>query len=57
LTCNIPDEARSDYGHFYTKLGTEVITKRVLEYVSAALELDKVPEYKEVMYVGEPFGF
>ena len=57
LSLTLSEEAHSDTVHYYTRIGTEVFTKQVLKYISDALELEEVPEYKEVLYEGKPVGF
>ena len=53
---DLPDEAHSDPVHYYTPIGTEKFTKQVLTHLSKALELDKIPEYKEIIHVKKPIG-
>lgn len=53
---NLPEEAHSDAVHYYTSIGTEAFTKQVLTYLSDALELSEVPEYKEVVNTNSPIG-
>ncbi len=56
LSCTMPDEAHSDAVHYYTHMGTEAFTGQVLSCLAQALELDEVPEYKEVLHTDKPFG-
>ena len=57
ISLSLPDSAHSDNVHYYTQQGTEAFSKQVLQYISKALGLDNVPEYKEVMHEGKPVGF
>ena len=57
LSKALPEEAHSDKVHYYTKLGTQAFTKQVLRYISKALELEEIPEYKEVLFDDTPVGF
>ena len=52
----LPEEAHSDAVHYYTSIGTEAFTKQVLKYLTNALELSEVPEYKEVIHTNSPIG-
>ena len=56
LSKALPEEAHSDAVHYYTPIGTEAFTKQVLTYLSDALELSEVPEYKEVVNTDSPIG-
>lgn len=56
LSKALPEEAYSDAVHYYTSIGTEAFTKQVLTYLSDALELSEVPEYKEVIHTNSPIG-
>ena len=51
----LPDEAHSDPVHYYTSMGTEAFTKKVLSHILPALGLEEA-EYKEVLYVKDPIG-
>lgn len=53
---SLPDEAHSDAVHYYTSMGTEAFTKKVLSALTPALNLSEVPEYKEKLYVKKPVG-
>lgn len=52
----LPEEAHSDFVHYYTPLGTEVFTKQVLSYLLPALGIGETPEYVENLYTDEPVG-
>lgn len=56
LSLTLPPEAHSDPVHYYTTIGTETFTNRVLSYIAPALGLDTVPEYKEELYTDKPIG-
>lgn len=56
LSMTLPDEAHSDPVHYYTPLGTEAFTNKVLSYVLPALGIEESLEYKEQMYTDAPIG-
>ena len=53
---SLPEEAHSDAVHYYTSMGTEAFTKQVLSFVAPALGIDRIPQYREVLYVRKPNG-
>ena len=56
LSTQLPPEAHSDAVHYYTPMGTEAFTNRVLSMVSPLLGLDKVPVYREELHTDAPVG-
>ena len=56
LSIALPEEAHSDWVHYYTPEGTEAFTKQVLSYVVSALEIKEEVVYKEDMYTAKPVG-
>ncbi|MBQ8759597.1 MAG: SGNH/GDSL hydrolase family protein [Clostridia bacterium] len=56
LSKTLPDEAHSDPVHYYTTLGTEAFTNKVLSYIVPALGIEEKLEYKEEMYTDAPIG-
>lgn len=45
LSRSLPEEAHSDPVHYYTDMGTEAYTNRVLSFIAPALGLSEIPEY------------
>lgn len=56
LSVSLPEEAHSDPVHYYTSMGTEAFTNKVLSYLAPALEISEMPEYKEDLYTDKPIG-
>lgn len=56
LSTSLPIEAHSDSVHYYTTMGTEAFTNRVLSYVLPELGIDEKLEYREDMYTDKPVG-
>ncbi len=56
LSKSLPKEAHSDPVHYYTPIGTEAFTNRVLRAVAPHLGLDEIPEYREELYTDSPVG-
>ena len=56
VSVSLPEEAHSDPVHYYTPMGTEAYTNKVLSAVAPYLDLDEVPEYKEELYTDKPVG-
>ncbi|MBR5309012.1 MAG: hypothetical protein IKU43_09585 [Clostridia bacterium] len=56
LSASLPEAAHSDAVHYYTPVGTEAFTNKVLSYVVPALGLDGEFIYKEDMYTDAPIG-
>jgi len=52
----LPAEAHSDPVHYYTPMGTEAFTNRVLSFVAPALGISETPEYQEALYTDKPIG-
>ncbi len=52
----LPKQAHSDPVHYYTSIGTEAFTNKVIESVAPHLGLDKTLEYREELYEKEPIG-
>ncbi len=55
VSTTLPEEAHSDFVHYYTPQATEAFSKQVLACVCKALEIE-VPEYREVLHVKKPVG-
>lgn len=53
---SLPEEAHSDPVHYYTPMGTEAFTNKVLLAVSPALGINEPLKYKEDMYTDKPIG-
>lgn len=53
---NLPDEAHSDFVHYYTPLGTKAFADRVLAHITSALEITENIVYKEELYTDKPIG-
>lgn len=56
LSLTISEQDHSDAVHYYTPVGTEVFTNRVLSVVTPELGINEVLEYREEMYLDEPIG-
>lgn len=52
----LPEEAHSDPTHYYTPMGTEVLTNAVLSAVLPALDITEPLTYHEDMYTDKPHG-
>ncbi len=55
LSTTLPESAHSDSVHYYTSIGTEAFTKKVLQYVCRALDIEQV-DYVEEIHNGKPIG-
>ena len=56
VSASLPEEAHSDAVHYYTPMGTESFTEKVLSYVLPALGIEGKSEYREDMYKDKPIG-
>ncbi len=56
LSTSLDLEAHSDAVHYYTPMGTEAFTNKVLSYVLPALGITEKLEYREEMYTDKPVG-
>ncbi len=56
LSVSLLEEAHSDPVHYYTPMGTEAFTNKVLSCVVPALGISEIPEYKEDLYTDKPIG-
>jgi hypothetical protein len=56
VSVSLPEAAHSDAVHYYTSMGTEAFTKKVLSFVAPALDINEPIEYCEDMYVKKPIG-
>ena len=56
LSTTLPEEAHSDPVHYYTPMGTEAFTNKVLSYVLPALDIQEKMEYREEMHTAKPVG-
>lgn len=56
LSIALPEEAHSDWVHYYTPEGTEAFTNQVLSYVVPALGIKEEIVYREDMYTDKPIG-
>ncbi len=56
LSTSLPEEAHSDAVHYYTPMGTQAFTNKVLSYVLPALGIDEKLEYREEMHTAKPVG-
>ena len=56
LSASLPEEAHSDAVHYYTPMGTEAFTNKVLSVVAPELGIDEAIEYREEMYTDKPVG-
>jgi hypothetical protein len=52
----LPDEAHSDPVHYYTPMGTEAFTNRVLSHLLPLLGIDEPLTYREDLYTDKPHG-
>lgn len=52
----LPDHARTDTVHFNTPGATEAFTRQILSCLMPVLGLDRVPDYREDLYIGAPDG-
>jgi len=52
----LPPDAHSDAVHYYTPMGTEAFTNKVLSYLLPALGVTEPVVYKEELYNGQPIG-
>jgi hypothetical protein len=56
VSVSLPEEAHSDPVHYYTTVGTEMLTNKVLSHIALAIGLKDIPEYKEELYTDAPIG-
>ena len=56
LSTSLSDDAHSDPTHYYTPMGTEAFTNKVLSHVLPALGITEKLEYREEMYTDKPVG-
>lgn len=56
VSATLSEEAHSDPVHYYTSIGTEVFTNKVLSIVVPALGINEAIEYREEMYTDKPIG-
>ena len=56
VSVSLPAEAHSDAVHYYTSMGTKILTEQVLSYLLPALCIDESMEYKEELYTDKPIG-
>lgn len=56
VSATLPDEAHSDAVHYYTPVGTEAFTKKVLSCIAPLLHSDEDVTYKEKLYTDKPIG-
>lgn len=56
LSLTLPEDVHSDPVHYYTPVGTEAFTNKVLSVVAPALGIDEKLEYREEMYTDKPIG-
>ena len=56
VSVSLPESAHSDAVHYYTNMGTEAFTNKVLSFVLAPLGIDEKIEYREEMYTDKPIG-
>lgn len=56
VSVSLPEEAHSDPVHYYTPMGTEAFTNKVLSVVAPALGIYEVLKYREEMYTDKPIG-
>ena len=56
VSVSLPAEAHSDAVHYYTPMGTKILTEQVLTYLLPALDIDESMEYKEELYTDKPIG-
>ena len=56
VSATLPEEAHSDSVHYYTTIGTETFTNKVLSYIVPALGITEEITYKEDLYTDKPIG-
>ena len=56
VSAALPPEAHSDAVHYYTPLGTEAFTNKVLSCIAPALGLTEEITYREALYTDKPVG-
>lgn len=56
VSATLPDEAHSDAVHYYTLIGTEIFTNKVLSCITPLLSISENITYKEKLYTDEPIG-
>ena len=56
VSATLSEEAHSDPVHYYTSIGTETLTNKVLSFVAPALGINETLEYHEEMYTDKPIG-
>ena len=56
VSAALPKSAHSDPVHYYTRVGTEAFTKKVLACVAPELGIDEEIIYREELYQSEPIG-
>ena len=57
VSASLPEEAHSDAVHYYTTIGTEAFTNKVLSAIVPYLGIDGEIVYKEELYLDEPIGY
>ena len=56
VSATLSEEAHSDPVHYYTSIGTEAFTNKVLSLVAPALGINETLVYHEEMYTDKPIG-
>ena len=56
VSATLPESAHSDSVHYYTPMGTEAFTNKVLSHILPHLGIDGEITYKEELYTDEPIG-
>lgn len=56
VSATLPDEAHSDAVHYYTPIGTEIFTGKVLSCIAPLLDISENITYKEELHTDKPVG-
>ncbi|MBE6732333.1 MAG: hypothetical protein E7564_11655 [Ruminococcaceae bacterium] len=56
VSAALPESAHSDAVHYYTAVGTEAFTNKVLSHIVPYLDIEGEIIYKEDLYTDEPVG-
>ena len=56
VSTTLPEEAHSDFVHYYTPTGTEVFANKVLSNILPLLGITEEITYKEDLYTDKPVG-
>jgi len=56
VSTSLPEEAHSDFVHYYTPMGTEAFANEVLSHILPLIGITEEISYKEDLYTDKPVG-